>query len=180
MTTGLTLYNALCASSKALGRRLTKEEVIGCLDAELGRGVAQKPVPVPRKRNVLLDALVSACGGDPATTTKPAFRSAANALAEIMTVCPTLTVEEINKRAERYRRDHKDWPLTCPALAKWWSHLGGGPRTKSEANDIYVEPTGWRPVLQNLYQLSNDGIRDKSWLDLGPDTRREVLQRMKA
>ena len=177
--TGTQLYSALCARSKALGRRLSKEEVIATLDSELGRNVAQKPVPVPRKRNVLLDALVSACGGDPATTTKPAFRSAANALAEIMTVCPTLTVEEINRRAERYRRDHKDWPLTCPSLAKWWDTLGGGKRTQSAASDIYLEPGGWRNVLQNMYELSNEGIRDKSWLDLGPDTRREVLQRMK-
>ena len=190
--TGQSLYSALLGANIG-GKQWPPMDspfgrgVVAVLDREIlsekqGR-ISDKnnavSAPIPRKRNALLDALVSACGGDPETTTKTAFRSAATALSEIKTVYPDLTIEEINRRAEKYKREHRDWPLTCPSLAKWWSHLGGGPRTKSEANDIYVEPYGWRPVLQNLYQLSNDGIRDKHWLDLGPDTRREVLQRMK-
>lgn len=143
-------------------------------------GAPLKPAPVPRKRNELLDALVSLCGGDPETTTKSEFRTAASALAEIKTVCPGLTIEELTSRCATYRQKNKDWALTPPALAKWWSHLGGGPRTASERTDIYMEPSGWRAVLQNMYDLSDAGIRDKQWLDLDPSTRRNVLQRMKS
>ena len=192
--TGQSLYSALLGANiggkqwppmdSAFGRG-----VVTVLDREIlsekqGR-ISDKnnavSAPIPRKRNALLDALVSACGGDPNTTTKTAFRSAATALSEIKTVCPDLTTEEINRRAEKYKREHRDWPLTCPSLAKWWSHLSenGGARTHSEQLNIYAEPSGWRGVLQNMYQLSNEGIRDKHWLDLGPDTRREILKKMR-
>lgn len=174
------------AKRKALieGRQLYVKDVAGIIRGAfplLLEGPAQKKdAPIPRKRNTLLDALVEACGGDPATTTKTAFRSAANALSEIKTVCPTITPDEIVNRAQRYQREHRDWTLTPTSLAKWWAHLGGGPRTKSEKNDIYIEPHGWRSVLQNLYDLSDDGIRDKQWLDISPDTRRQVLNQMKS
>jgi len=176
------LYAEMVGESKRLGRRLTPQEAIACIAKELeGWGETKMPsAPVPRKRNELLDALVMLCGGDPEHTTKSEFRTAATALAEIKTVCPDLTVLELTARCEKYKRDNRDWKLTPPALAKWWSHLGGGPRTQSEKRDIYIEPPGWRGILQSMYQLSNEGIRDKAWLDLGPDTRREILTHMKA
>jgi hypothetical protein len=150
------------------------------IDEESRGEPTAKAAPIPRKRNDLLDALVSLCGGVPESTTKSEFRSAATALAEIKTVCPDLTVAELTARVDCYKRKNKDWALTPPALAKWWSHLGGGPRTQSERADIYMEPPGWRGILQSMYGLSPDGIRDKQWLDLGPDTRRDVLKRMHA
>lgn len=140
-----------------------------------------KPAPVPRKRNELLDALVRLCGGDPENTTKSEFRTAATALSDIKGACPDLTVTELEARVECYKRKNKDWALTPPALAKWWSHLSplGGAKTISESLNIYAEPAGWRSLLQRMYDLSDEGIRDKEWLDLGPDTRREILKRMR-
>jgi len=182
MKTAQQLYAALQGEARRLGRKLTGPEVIACLENELGESPKpDKPAPIPRKRNALLDALVCLCGGDPVTTTKSEFRTAATALAEIQTVCPTLPVEELTARCEKYKRDNRDWKLTPPALAKWWSHLSptGGARTLSESFNIYAEPNGWRPVLQRKYELSDGAIRDKNWLDLGPDTRREILKDMR-
>lgn len=187
---GKRLLTEFMANKAAKGRTLSSDEIVQCGDRmvaifleeakrEWEAGKAKK-TPVPRKRNELLDALVECCGGDPACTTKSEFRTAATSLAEIKDVCPDLTIEELKCRVARYKEKNKDWALTPPALAKWWSHLGGGPRTQSERRDIYIEPPGWRSVLQHMYQLSNEGIRDKHWLDLGPDTRREILNRMKS
>lgn len=189
MTYGKRLLDAFNSARAAKGGKLSPDDIVRVGEEQvvifIGEARAKweadrqpKPAPVPRKRNELLDELVTLCGGDPAATTKSEFRTAATALAEIKTVCPSLTVDELRARVQRYKEKNRDWALTPPALAKWWSHLGGGPRTASERADIYIEPGGWRTVLQQMYELSNEGIRDKHWLDLGPDTRREVLKRM--
>ena len=192
MSFGTSTYAKLAASS--IGNKVWPlpcspfgQKVIEVLDAaykeameEAMAAINPKPAPIPRKRNELLDALIELCGGVPAMTTKSEFRTAATALAEIKTVCPALTIDELQARVQRYKEKNRDWALTPPALAKWWSHLGGGPRTQSEKADIYIQPPGWRTTLQRMYDLSNEAIRDKEWLDLGPDTRREILKKMNA
>lgn len=180
-----TKFDELCrAKGKALGRKLVYAEVL-----DLGEeahlvvtGTKGKPAPVPRKRNELLDELIRLCGGDPEHTTKSEFRTAAVALSEMQTASPGLTVEGLRERVATYHRTKRDWALTPMSLAKWWSHLSPSDRAKtaSEKRDIYVEPDGWRPLLQRLYDLSPEGIRDKQWLDLSPETRREVLKKMPA
>jgi hypothetical protein len=104
------------------------------------------PAKKPTKRNLLLDALVEACGGDPMRTTNMAFRTAATALADIKSVEPDLTAEEIFKRARRYKHKFPGITITPSALCKFWGELSEGPavRTMSEINRINnTPPEGW-------------------------------------
>lgn len=84
----------------------------------------QKP-KMPRPRNVAFDALVSATGGNPEQVTPAEGGRVAKALADIRSVCPSLSPEdladEIHRRAGIYRRSHPDWSLTPTALASHWS-----------------------------------------------------------
>ena len=77
-----------------------------------------------RPRDELFDGLASACGSDPKQMTSREARSCAVALAEIRKVCPTLTPEEIARRAKNYRESHKTWPLTPNALCAHWGESG--------------------------------------------------------
>jgi hypothetical protein len=131
---------------------------------------------VPRKRNDLLDALVLACGSNPEETTPTAFRTAAVALADIRSVCPDLTGEEIARRALAYRRKHPQWPLTPGALAKHWAAIGGGNPTEAAKRDIYVEPPNWRKHAAAVLGIGEEVLLDKNWFEISPDTRTRVLR----
>ena len=85
-----------------------------------GGEIPEKPA---RQRNELLDALVSACGGDPIQTTKSGWGQAATALSDIRQVAPNVTVDVLRQKAEAYRKAHPDWELTTSALAKHWGTL---------------------------------------------------------
>ena len=83
-------------------------------------GSPDKPKPLARERNKLLDALVSVDGSDPLKSTSPAFKAAAVALKTIREVSPDVTPEEIKRRAKNYRVNYKDWSLTANSIAKYW------------------------------------------------------------
>lgn len=100
----------------------------------------------PTKRNILLDALVEACGGDPMRTTNMAFRTAATALADIKSVEQDLAPEEIFRRARRYKNKFPGIALTPTALCKFWGELSEGPavRTTAEITRLHnTPPEGW-------------------------------------
>jgi hypothetical protein len=92
-------------------------------DSISGEPVREKKAKAPRQRNELLDALVSACGGDPEQTTKAGWSQAATALRDIRQVAPNVTVDVLRQKAEAYRKAHPDWELTTSALAKHWGTL---------------------------------------------------------
>ena len=77
----------------------------------------------PVERNPIIDALVESCGGEIATTTRPAWVQAATALRDIKEVSPVVTVEDIKAKAAAYRKAHPEWNLTPLALAKHWGSL---------------------------------------------------------
>ena len=163
---GEELFAHLAEQAKLLGRRLNCGEF-----KKLAQEFYEKPTPrKARARNVLLDAFITACGGDVTQCGKMHLSTAATALNDIKGVCPDLTVEELQARVAKYKKINPQWTLTETAIAKWWSKLGtvGGAKTTAEANDIYVE-----------YDLSTDAVMDKQWFDLGPDTRRDILARMR-
>lgn len=92
----------------------------------------EKPADAPKKkrrerkpveRNLPLDAIVEACGGDLAATTRSAWAQAAKALSDIKEVAPEVTPEEIKAKAGAYRKAHPEWELTPTALAKHWGSL---------------------------------------------------------
>ena len=92
-------------------------------DSISGEPVREKKVKAPRQRNELLDALVSACGGDPEQTTNAGWSQAATALRDIRQVAPNVTVDVLRQKAKAYQKAHPDWELTTSALAKHWGTL---------------------------------------------------------
>jgi len=90
------------------------------------------PPPVPplnppktdkskHERNAIKDALAVCGGGDPAQVVPSAWSGIGKALADIMAVCPNITVEEIARRSLNYRTHMDSVPLTPFALAKNWA-----------------------------------------------------------
>lgn len=109
-------------------RREDREDCIS------GEPVREKKSKTPRPRNEILDALVSACGGDPNQTTKAGWGQAASALADIRQVAPNVTVDVLRQKADAYRKAHPDWQLTTTALAKHWGTLS----TATTAHDEWM------------------------------------------
>jgi hypothetical protein len=76
-----------------------------------------------RRRDPLLDALAGLGGVNLAEVTPSAWGAAAKALADIRSVCPAVTPEEIQRRAARYREKMpKGSTLSASALAKHWAN----------------------------------------------------------
>jgi len=175
---GEELFSHLAEQAKLLGRRLNCGEF-----KKLAQAFYDKPAPrKARARNALLDAFITAVGSNVNECGKIYLSVAATALNDIKSICPNLTVEELQARVAKYKKTNPQWPLTEMAIAKNWSKLGnagGGAKTTAEANDIYVEPQGWRNTLKAMYDLSSEAVMDKAWGDLGPDTRRDILKRMR-
>lgn len=81
------------------------------------------PTPSGRRRDALFDAVVEACGIEPAELT-PSARGAVNkALAGLRSV--TASPEDVFDRAAAYRKVYPRNTLTPSALAKHWPQLGG-------------------------------------------------------
>ncbi len=74
-----------------------------------------------RPRNPLFDALAVATDGDPFQLTADTSRAVGVALSKIQKVTPSLTADEIKRRAANYRDHFRDAALTAPALAKHWA-----------------------------------------------------------
>lgn len=79
---------------------------------------------VPRERNLHLDALIEACGGNAYEATVVELTSAAVALAEIRTASPTIRPEDFLIAARLLgTRFRGGGMVTPPAIAKHWSTL---------------------------------------------------------
>jgi hypothetical protein len=73
------------------------------------------------ERNAIKDALAVCGGGNPSQVVPSAWSGIGKALADIMAVCPDITVEEIARRSLNYRTHMDSVPLTPFALAKNWA-----------------------------------------------------------
>lgn len=74
-----------------------------------------------RERNLLMDALAGCGGADPLQIVPSAWSGIGKALADIKSVCPDVTPDEIARRAANYRTHMENAPLTPNALAKNWA-----------------------------------------------------------
>lgn len=112
-----------------------------------------KKVRVPRKRDELIDGLIVVCGFDPLTATPRAVRAAAVATAEIKSVHPLLTTEDLERTAKLYKRNHPDWPLTPNALASHWHEFNRSEKQREAKArlDPYTAPAGWQEVAEKMY-----------------------------
>jgi hypothetical protein len=92
---------------------------------------APKPESDTRERNPLFDALASISGADPKELTTRSSRSCGVALAEIRRATPTVTPEEIKRRAENYRMHFASVAITPSALANHWATCANPPTVKN-------------------------------------------------
>jgi hypothetical protein len=89
------------------------------------QSAAKKTPRTPRQRNALVDVLAEVEGSTPTELTRPHARALGVAVASIREVAPDVSADEIRRRAANYSRQHPDWELTGPALAKHWAECGG-------------------------------------------------------
>lgn len=97
-----------------------------------------------------MDALASVDGSDPLQVTKSAWPGIGKALADIRSVSPTLTPDEISRRATNYALHFRDAPISAHALAKHWARCDRPPAPRAHANgtlfhDPYREVGGSHP-----------------------------------
>lgn len=81
-----------------------------------------KPIKVKKtvERNLLLDTLASVGGRDIEQMTPSAWGGVAKALSDIKAVFPSVTPDEIARRANNYERSWIGIELTPHSLAKYW------------------------------------------------------------
>jgi hypothetical protein len=152
------------------------EEEAKAFTAMSGAPKEPRKQPVARKRNEFVDALASACGGNPQFLTPGAIRTVAIAWAEIKSVSPDCTVEELHRRASRYKSLHPTWPCTATSLSKYWDQLGQSlGRTDSAKLDAYVQPPDWLAKATRLYPEAD--FSDREWKDLPITIRTSILQK---
>ena len=195
MTAGERLYILLGNLRTQNGNVLTREQWVKAatdfITVELasapGRAPRAKGAPKPsRPRNPLFDTLATCTGTkNLLAMTRPHLKAVGVALADIMAVTPDLTVEEIQHRAEAYKRrwpDPRNW--SAPALAKHWGEFGGAP-TRTGLPTM-AEPTGdWRRAAATAAEETLDlslrtsrltAVQEKyGWHQLGPEFRAAIL-----
>lgn len=142
---------------------------------------AKFPMKKP-ERDVLFDAFSLSCGINPTEATPAIKRSIAVALADILSVSPDVTPNDFRDRAEAYKKKHKDWPLTCSSLAKYWGEFGkASGRTVAAKGDVYQEPENWKSDkrIQESMKLSDgtwEVVSSRDWFDLAVDLRADILR----
>ena len=150
-------YAACAARGKALGRRLTRLEWLQAVSEAYVAYEQEKAVKSEktarinsRQQTELFNALCLACGINPLETTSAMKKTVAVAIADIRTVTPNVTPDEIASRARTYKNKHRDWPLTPMALTKHWGECGYGDVAKTYTAQQSIEPQGWKEVVPDM------------------------------
>jgi hypothetical protein len=118
------------------------------LPAAPGAGDAESPVATPRPRNVLLDALATVGGGDPTQVPAGRWSAVQRCLRDIKSVCPEVTVEEIARRCQNYRKHYSDAKITPEALAKHWALCDNPPLDFAGTPREYPGMSPDDPIMQ--------------------------------
>lgn len=194
MTFAEKLRAALASAKAAAGPAWNAakwDEVVNATAHAEGVTKLRKPKGAARARNPLFDALALSMGTvNVDQLTRNAAKAVGVALADILAVCPTLTVEEINARAMAYKRrwpDRRNW--SASALAKHWAAFGGDPTRTGIA--VVAEPKGdWRAAAKLVAERTLDIAVQRSrlealtegfrWEQFGPEFRRLIFEEMKA
>ena len=150
-------YAACAARGKALGRRLTRQEWLQAVSEAYVAYEQERAVKSERTARInsrqqteLFNALCLACGINPLETTSAMKKTVAVAIADIRTVTPNVTPDEIAARARTYKNKHRDWPLTPMSLTKHWGECGHGDIAKTYSAQQSVEPQGWQQVVPDM------------------------------
>lgn len=147
------------------------------------------PAKPPKPRNPLLDTLAAVDGSDPLGITPSAWPGIGKALADIKTVSPDVTPEEIRKRAIHYRHHHKDATISAHALAKHWAKCARMPGTNPPPAPYSIkqpipEPMGWRPfVASDMPRCDYAPGQPKqgiAWAQIPIDDQKAITNAMKS
>ena len=143
------------------------------------------PTKPARARNELLDCLAAVDGSNPDQVTPTAWPAIATALKAIKAVCPSVTVDEIQRRARNYAQKHPDWSLTPNALAKNWAGCERGTNQMATKNLPPInEPNGWKAFLNHHCEGSVYGANSEreahQWSDIDRQTQGWLVGQMKA
>jgi len=192
MTHGVQILQALRAEMAFLGRKPSDIESAAVIDEYLARnGVKMKRIrknaPKPRARCAIFDLLAALEGvTDTKQLTRHGGSKIAGAKKQILDVMqavnPEVTTDqviaEIRLRWDRWCRKHPDKKVqTVMALVSHWAELGGGPKTKAAAMDIYQIPDGdWLADLCVVMKCTREAAQGREWLDFSPDTRKSILE----
>ncbi len=190
MTFGEKLFVALAnARTAAPNNVLTKDAWIAkANEVAHTEGITKKKKPkgAARARNPLWDALALATGSKNLDQiTRNAAKAIGVALADIQSVTPDLTVEELNRRAAAYKRRWTDpRNLSAQALAKHWGEfapMAGEAKTAAAMHDVYQEPAAqsWHLAAIALYgdEVAAQ-MKEKGWFNFGTDFRAAILREL--
>ena len=162
MTFGERAYEACKAKGLSVSRRLTpsewKETVQLAFDEAMQELQADQKSPSISKREQteLFNALAMACGANPLECPSAMKKSIAVALADIRSVSPNLTCDEISRRARAYRNKHRDWPLTPASLCKYWGSFSeNADLGRTFAAVQQLEPPNWKAVMPEIMEGSD-------------------------
>lgn len=132
-------------------------------------------------RDVIFDAIVTACGGDLASLTPSYSAQVAKAKKEIVGATPDVTADEIIRRTARYRAAYRDAACTPLALAKHWPEFP----LPRKAVDLYKEPgPAWRGVLRAIGHENNwdeqtvNDYANGQWHHVPSNLREQVYKRL--
>lgn len=167
--------------------RLTEAALIDCLRPALAIEFPKaKASHRVNGRDLLFDAICTACELDVNGLTREAAKQVATAKRDILEATPDVTPEDIAQRGEAWRRKYPTIRGCSPmALAKHWPALGtnGGALTRGARKDNYVEPVGWKTseAAKKALFVSDETwalIVARGWFDLAVDIRSVILKAM--
>ena len=181
-------FNACAAKAKELGRRLNEAEwkqAVQSVYDQYQADTTQAATRIDkRSQTELFNALCMACGINPLECPSGMKKTISVALADIRSVTPNLTPDEIARRARAYKSKHRDWPLTAMSLAKWWGEFGQDP-AKTFAARSSMEPDGWKEVVPDLMPDADPAsisyiVNQMGWSRMSSDMQTAIKKRLHA
>lgn len=180
-------FAACAARAQELGRRLNeaewKETVQSVYDQFPHEPAAPAAPKIDKRQQAeLFNALAMACGINPLECPTAMKKTISVALADIRTVTPNLTPDEIGRRARAYKSKHRDWPLTAMSLAKWWGEFGQD-QAKTFAARSSLEPDGWKEILPQVMPDADTStmsyiINQMGWSRMSSDMQTAIKKRL--
>jgi len=154
--------DVLCAIRRTRG--VSSAEVVG----------RESPCRPSRPRHPEFDALAKLDCPNLAELTRPAAGRVAKALQEIGRVCPSVTPDEIERRAAAYREHMPHATLTSTALAAHWGRCAAPPAPRVRPDNT----PHWR-LIQDLQRKIDTHPANPRWVgyireDVTPEQAAEL------
>jgi hypothetical protein len=119
----------------------------------------------PRPRDPIMDAIVTACGGDPLHQTQSQWSLAAKAKKEILEVDPNITPTAIIQFGIRKRREWQVATCSPAALTKHWESQQAGSPLASEDDPFAGRAVVTYQEVQDRFGEGQEAVRVCSMLE---------------